>query len=426
MKAKKFTAAFFLSMIVIFMCLTPVSLVIKQVNKKAEAENEERILSIFKSSIDWEKLYPFDEYAYKHDEIPQNDSNKETLFSYVKRKIDDYSSKYFIGRLKAIEAAKTYEETLGWNIVSVYEYNGVTKLHDGYLTGINPKADPSSNAASVIDLADWCNNKDIDFLYINAPNKICASDDADVSGTLDFSNQNADKFLELLNEGGVRAYDLRKILHQDGIKHHEAFFITDHHWKPETGLWAAKHILEFLRNDYAWNIDPEILNPDKFEHVVYPEWFLGSQGKKFMLSRTKPDDFTMLYPKYDTMLHYEIPDRNIDLSGDFSVVYNMPSVSSKDYYHKNPYGAYNRGNHALTKIHSRLSSNDRRILVLHDSFGNCVVPFLALSIGHTEEIDLRSFNGSVRKYIEVNHPDAVAVMYYSAVTGGNSKMYDFR
>ena len=269
MKAQKFTAVFFLSITLIFMFLAPTSLVMKKIDKRIQERAEaQKVINAVKAGIDWAKLYPFEEYDDKYHETYQVHIDSETPFTYVKKRIDDYTSKSLLCRMTAVEAAKTYEELINWNIASVYEYNGVTKLRDGFLTGITGSADISPKAASIINFADWSRNKGIDFLYVNAPFKICIHEDQDITGILDFSNQNADRFLRRLSTAGVTNYDLRKILHAEGMKHHEAFYRTDHHWKTETGLWASRHILQFLRDNYGWNVEPEILNPDKFEHVV--------------------------------------------------------------------------------------------------------------------------------------------------------------
>ena len=429
MKAEKFTTIFFLSVIVIFMCLVPVSLAVKQVNKRIEAEKNR---NTFKSSIHWAKLYPFDEYDTKHDQVHQGSFNPEKLFSYVKAKIDEYSSNYLIVSMQAIEAAKTYEDAIGWNIASAYEYNGVTKLYDGYLTGITASRDVVPNAEAVIDFAGYCRDKGIEFFYVNAPCKVCVSEDKNISGILDFSNQNADRFLGLLGNAGIKTYDLRKILHLEGMNHHEAFFRTDHHWKPETGLWAAKHILEFLRDDYGWDIDPEILASERFKYVIYPEWFLGSQGKKVTHTRTKPDDFTMIYPAFTTNIHYEIPSIGLNTSGDFTVTYNMREIEPKDYYNKNMFSAYNHGRSPLTRLENISAKNNRKIMLIYDSFSNAVIPFLALAIKNVSSIDLRQFTGSLKKYIDMNTPDLIMVVYNSDFPGQtislntHTGMYDFR
>ena len=67
------------------------------------------------------------------------------------------------------------------------------------------------------------------------------------------------------------------------------------------------------------------------------------------------------------------------------------------------------------------------MLILKDSFGRVVVPFLAMSMKHVKVLDIRYFNGSVKKYIEENKPTAVVVLYHAGVfIKENKALWDFR
>ena len=427
MKTQKFIAVIFLSTVIFFLCLGVVSYIAKKTNDFVNYDEEK----IAAPNIDWAKLYPFDDADVPHDNTEENPIEK--IFSHIKEKCEEYSSTRLLGFYHAAVAAKSYEELIGWNMAAVNGYNPVIKLNDGYLSGLAASRDVSENAEAVKELNDFCRDLGIEYTYINLPVKICISEDKDISGILDFSNKNADRLLDAIGRAGVKYYDFRKILHSDGIKHHEAFFRTDHHWRQETGMWAAKHILGILRDDYGWKVDPELLNPDRFDHKIDPEWFLGSQGKKITLARTKPDDFTMLYPKFRTLIRFEVLSRGIDTSGDFAVTYEMRHVERKDYYALNPYAAYKYADRPLTRIHNLLNHDGRKILFIHDSVSNCVIPFVGLGIEYTDEIDLRHFTGSLQTYIKASRPDIVITAYYSSIPGRtraaeypNNKFYDFR
>ena len=407
MKPERFTVGIFLCVIMGMMMLAVWSLAVKQAAKLTEKQEVK---------IDWEKLYPFDD-CWTH----SAESEKESLYEYVKRKLEEYTSKYFRGYHNIVEASRRYEDIVRWNMVSVFDYNAVVRLKDGYLTTYTANLDVATDAESVKNFADFCTERGINFLYINFPTKVCVSEDKEICGVLDFANQNADKFLAMLKESGVRNYDFRKNLHEAGKNHHESFFVTDHHWKPETGLWVAGEILRLLRDDLKWDIEPEILSPGNFDCVKYYGWFLGSEGKKVTLARAKPDDFTMIYPKFTASLRFEVPALEINLSGNFSIIYNMEGVETRDYYGKNPYAAYIYGDNPLSVIENMSSTNSKRLLIIHESMSNCVIPFVALGVRHIDAVDLRHFTGSIRKFADTVRPDAVIVMYYAAVPGRGLK-----
>ena len=143
------------------------------------------------------------------------------------------------------------------------------------------------------------------------------------------------------------------------------------------------------------------------------------------MSRADPEDITLIYPQEKLLLNFRVPTQSLDLTGDFSVIYAMKHIERKDYYHANPYAAYKYADQPLTQTHNLLNHNKKRILIVHDSFTNCVIPFLALGIEYVDEIDLRAFTGSLKRFIADNKPDAMAVMYNSQVPG-RTDMFDFR
>lgn len=410
MKMKKVTAVFFLAVVMGFMCLSFVSYGMKK-TRDLSAKNE----TTKEIVIDWAKLYPFSEEGAFRERAGNNIS--KSLYDFVQEKCEEYTSKKLLGFHNMLKVERKYESLIGWNIALITDYNGVVKLSDDYFTTFAVRRNVKENAEAVVDFARYCEGNGMGFFYGNFPVKVCKYEDADVSGELDFANQNADEFLELLGRNEVKYYDFRKLLHNDGMNHHESFFRTDHHWKPETGLWAAKHILQILKDDYGWDTDPEILAPDKFKYVIYPEWFLGSQGKKVTLSRAKPEDFTLIYPDYETKIICEIPCLELNISGDFNITYGMEDITRKDYYEKDPFHAYNHGRRDFVRLTNGCAKNNKKLLLIDDSFCNAVTPFLALGIRQVEAIDLRQFTGSIKSFIDQHKPDLVAVLYSGAPGG---------
>ncbi len=380
-------------------------------------------------TLDWKAMYPFEE-----DGINTADENsgeeKTTLFQKInykilhavntrKSKIESYATEKMLGYMYFIEAARKYDALINWNITPVSEYNNIIELSDGYFSGLVEKRDVTHSAQNTIELADFCNKNNIKFLYVSAPAKMCRYEDSDISGKLDFVNQNADEFFKILKSANVDYLDLRENLHNENMAHHAAFFKTDHHWRPETGLWAARHILELIRDKYKYDVEPSLLNPENFETVTYPKWFLGSQGKKMTLSRAEPEDFNLLYPKYPVSIrHEDIPSR-IDVTGDFNIMYGMNLFKERDYYASSTYNAYPGG--IMSSYYNNLANNKIKILLLKDSFGQVVIPFLLLGIAQLDVLDLREFTGSVQTYVQKNKPDLVITLYTIGMIGSKNE-----
>jgi hypothetical protein len=397
-------------------------------------------------SINWAELYPFDDSKCNLHITETAESLNSTNVSALSNRvyhitstvegiteqIDTYTTDLLVFYSKILEGSYAYEKYIGWNFASFGEYNGVVQLSDGYLTSYVSKKDTAQQYESLSELNDFCKNEGIDFLYVQAPYKISEYDDTDVSGTVDFSNQNADALLVQLDDAGIDYYDIRETIHENNLYNHDLFYRTDHHWKATTGLWAAQNILAYCNENYGWNADLSLLDAEQFDYVTYEDWFLGSQGKKVTLSRCQPDDFTLLYPKYDVSFHYYIPTKEIDTIGDYSVVYDMSEIEDCDYYNKNPYGGCNYGEQPLIQIENQLTADDHKILIISDSFSDCMISCLALAERYIDCIDLRRFNGSLKAYIEESQPDIVMIMYTAGAVGGdidystNTDTFDFR
>jgi hypothetical protein len=406
-------------------------------------QDEEDTNAVSVPSIDWAALYPFDDSksnlnieessSTTNVSALRNGLNRITsIVTDIEEKIDAYTNYHLIFYSKILESSYAYEKFIGWNYASVGEYNGVVQLSDGYLTSFVSKKDTSQQYEAISELNDFCGEEGIDFLYIQAPCKVSEYDDTDVSGTVDFSNQNIDELLAKLENAGIDYYDIRETIHENNLYNHDLFYRTDHHWTTTTGLWAAQNILAYCNENYGWNAELSRLDAGQFDYVTYEDWFLGSQGKKVTLSICQPDDFTLLYPKYDTSFRYYVPAEGIDTIGDYSVVYNMSQIEECDYYNKNPYIGCNYGNQPLIQIENLLSADEHKILIISDSFSDCMISCLALAEKDVDSIDVRSFTGSIKTYIEESQPDIVMVMYTATKAGGDidysthTDLFDFR
>ncbi len=419
MKTRKLYVILFFG-IIIFVMIFAVSAITKKTAKRG-----------YDRFYGWKLLYPFEDEEPENADTASQESSLIEAIEYFKGKISSLTTDELPYYHNFVETARRYEEFINWNMAPALEYNPVIKRDDDYLLGLTKSMDILDSVKSTVELADFCAKKGVTFFYVGIPTKTCKYEDADLSGILDFSNQNGDRFLRGLEENHVKYYDLRKILHNEGMNHHELFFRTDHHWKPEAGLWAAEHILEFLRDDYGWNVKPELLNPENFDSVIYTEWFLGSQGKKLTLAKTKPDNITLFYPKFKTLFNYDVPDLNVNRTGSFDVFYFMEQIEPKDYYNSDPYHAYMHSDYSLARIRNELSDNDKNILIIRDSFGKVLTPFLALGVNNIHEMDLRQFNGSLRTYINSEKIDAVIITYGLwgigfTVFKPHQELYDFR
>lgn len=374
-----------------------------------------------KVSIWWEELYPFVESRSNVKGAPKSPgtnvgSSISKIIEYVKNGVTFYATDHLVGYKKIAQSARAYESAIQWNYASSSGYNGVVRGFDGEIIPIGSYSRTlKEDADEVRSLAEFCQARDIPFLYINIPNKSCKFVDADVSGVIDYSNQNADQFLDYLSSWGVENYDLRTYLHDEGLDHHKLFYKMDTHWTTPTAIWATRKIASILNEKHGFSFDLNLLDDKNLKSTIYPKCFVGSFGRKLLFNVT-PDDFILTSPKYKTDFHYEVKSLEIDADGDFSILYDA-DVTPPEYIY---------GVQALETVQNKLIENQSRVLLVHDSFGNYLVPFLALGLRQVDSIDLRGFTGSVKSYVQEERPDLVIVIYTQTKYSGSDRPYLFK
>lgn len=295
--------------------------------------------------------------------------------------------------------------------------NDVVKLDNGVLSFVIQKTDDlKTKAEKILTLNNHLHSKGIDLLYVQLPFKINKLDKELPTGVYDFSNENADTMVSELKNKNISAFDLREEIVKDGLDHYSLFFRTDHHWKPETGLWAAGKISEKLNTDFCFNIDLKLLEIKNFSSKLYKDYFLGSQGKRVGKYYAGTDDFTLLLPTYKTGMncaYNRISGEWLLKKGSFKDSWIFSENLEKiDYFDINAYASYSGGDYSLTISKNNLISG-KKILILRDSYTDALAPFLSLAAcNELRTIDPRYFTGSITDYIDEFNPDIVLMLYY--------------
>lgn len=305
----------------------------------------------------------------------------------------------------------------------------VIKLNNGMLSFVLQKSKSlQEKADKTADLDAHLKSEGISLLYVQLPFKIDRLDNELPTGVYDYSNENSDTMLSSLKSRGVATFDLREEIVKDKLDWYSLFFRTDHHWKPETGLWAAGKISEKLNSNYGFNIDMTLLDKSKFSTKIYENWFLGSQGKRVGQYYAGTDNFTLLLPKYKTdftFTCYRVGGRNFTKTGSYENTWIFKdSLEKIDYFNINTYAVYSGGDYPLSVCTNHLLAG-KKILLLRDSYTNTLAPFLSLAAcKELRTIDPRHFKGSITGYIDEFKPDIVLMLYYPTALS-NSMFFKF-
>lgn len=304
--------------------------------------------------------------------------------------------------------------------------NERVKLDNGHLSYLYEKTDFSLDVLQMTKLSEKQKARGKHFLFVIAPNQNPKNRDILPAGYAEYSNQDADEMASRLRANGVSVLDLRDELINDGISWEDAFFVADHHWKPETGFWAyAKIIKRFEEMGVIEPADPKLTDIGEYNQTVYEDWFVGSSGIRTGYLYSGLDDFTLITPKFKTDLTYSnVPD-TVMKRGSFDNVALGGAVAQKDYFNYGPYSIYGNGDQAFKRYTNPDAGADIKLLSIGDSFSNVPFAFLPLAIGRCDELDMRYYDGDFASYYAQYAPDAVLVLINAGTLSQENTHYDF-
>lgn len=292
--------------------------------------------------------------------------------------------------------------------------DGTVRLKDGSLGLFAPEAQAlEEKAQNIKALEAELKALGSDLLYIQLLGKIKQDDFLLPKGLKDFENSNADDLLAALENKGVKSFDLRKDFGEKGKDYSSLFYRTDHHWKVETGLRAARITAENLNEDFDFGMDTDCLKRENFKEESYDKIFLGSLGKRVGLLYAGSDDFALLTPAYETNFgcKYHMANGNTILKeGSFEEAWIFKENLKRDYFSANVYATYAGGSMPLIKCENKLIKG-KKLLVLADSFADTLLPFLSIGCQSLVIVDPRLYEGDLAELTARERPDLTLIIY---------------
>lgn len=389
-------------------------------------------------SIDWAAQYPFEEREDADGEESvstdsMTDADMDTSVGAqlrkkvlsAEQKVDFYATDLLTGYQSFVDARYRVDDFIGWKQNSSTE--DVIEMENGYLTGPSAKVeeqDIKKIADSLSDFGNYLSEQGIPLYYVNCGSKVNPADKelTEEDAAREYSNENADALLQALRGKKVHTIDMRQYMLVDG-KWYDRYYITDPHWTTETGLWCAGIIADELNRSADFAFDKAYFNIDSYEVTTYPNFWLGSYGRKLRLGEESLESYSCILPKFETDFTIDVPTRNIHKEGAYAEsLYNMELLEQiKEYedtdwfWKPTAYETTTWENDALGIIKNRLDNenSDKKILIIQDSFGWYTATYLACDAGEVHMIHLTNFNGSIRSYVNEIEPDAVIVLYNS-------------
>lgn len=285
----------------------------------------------------------------------------------------------------------------------VQDQNG--HLHYTYF-GVGPK-DTSQLVEKLTEYKDSIHNADTKFVYLMTPDKVIPGYTMfDLGLPYHYANETADLFLENLSAKNINYVDFRETMEQSGINPSDLFYKTDHNWKVETAFWAFGELLDQLENQFGEMFEQKEYYTDitNYNTIQYTNSFLGSMARKTGILYSGVDDFTLIYPKFQTDYSYKasIYNYSIETKGRFEqalIQLDMLRYHGGKYDDEgDKYESYLYGTKGIAHISNKLKPDAPKVLIVKDSFMTPLASFLSTVCSDIYLVDPRYYNGSIIEY----------------------------
>ncbi|WP_027624404.1 DHHW family protein [Clostridium lundense] len=322
---------------------------------------------------------------------PLEQKPKFSLHSLVKGKFISNFEKYIADQFPFrdfwIGVKSEGERTLGKK-----ENNEVYLGKDNYLIQKfkKPENDSLNNRVKAINSFDL-SNPHMNKYFMLVPNSIKI-----LENKLPSYAPNTDQlaYIDKIKKGlnkNIKFIDIYNTLYSK--KNEYIFYKTDHHWTSKGAYYSYEKTGEYM------GFVPH--NNNYFNVKKVTDSFYGSLYSKSGFRHLTPDSIEIYLPKENDVQSVYYSDTNKK----FNSIYFMDNLDKKD-----KYTIFLNGNHPLVKINTNVKNN-KKLLVIKDSYANCFIPFL---MGHYSEIymvDLRYYNEDINTLIKDNNIDNSLILY---------------
>lgn len=310
------------------------------------------------------------------------------------------------------------QRLLGRHLIEDRLFTHMARNDDDQITTLPSKKELDTFKTKILTIDRAAKANGAKSLYVQAPFKVMPGENGLPHGTKTYANENADSVIEFLEENGIDTFDLRTELQKSGMSQEEIFFKTDHHWTVDAAFFSFFKLTEKLYEDYDFCTREQMefhTNPLNYYKFEMKDCFLGTWGRRTGRSYVGLDDFNYYVPAYYTNFDFTNADGDdtLHLNNDFynTVMRRKYVEEDEDGIETNRYAVYLGGYTKETIAVNNTLDSDKKLLIIHDSFGFPLSSFMCLTAKETRILDTRNYKDSVKTYIEEYKPDIVLYIF---------------
>ncbi len=303
---------------------------------------------------------------------------------------ESYKSDQFAGRDLWVFLKTNVDLLLGKR-----ESNGVFKGKDGYLLEDIASPDPDQLEENLKAMVEFSSDhSNVPFYMLLVPN--AANILSDKLPNLAVTEDQQEQFEDIKKalSGEYVWVDAQKVLRKH--KDEEIYYHTDHHWTTLGANYVYQELAKYMELDTskAPELKPYAVTAD-FNGTLSATSGYKSGYKEpiYIYSAKKAKDETEVVVNYT------------DEQKKTATLYDRAKLEGRD-----KYAVFFGGNFSMMDIRTTADSTDRLLLV-KDSYANCLIPFLVPYYREIIVIDPRYYYGDIYQVMEENKITSVLFLY---------------
>ena len=171
------------------------------------------------------------------------------------------------------------------------------------------------------------------------------------------------------------------------------FYKTDHHWTSDGAYQAFLELADSIKLKIKENY---------YERRLVSDSFLGTLSSKVGYYNGVPDKIYVYLPK---TANDEVVVSYIEEKTKSPSLYDTSKLETK-----NQYELFLKGNHPLVKIKTT-AKNTKTLLIVKDSYANCLVPFLTPFFSNIILLDPRYYFEDIYELVELENVTDMLYLY---------------
>lgn len=308
------------------------------------------------------------------------------------KSFEKYISDQFPLRDFLIGVKSTVEKSIGKK-----ESNGVFLGKEGYLLQDFKSPNDKTINETVKSINTFVkSSKSINTYFMLVPTSIKVYEDK----LPDFTSIDDElKYINIMKEKlDKKVYFVPTYEKLNSKKHEYIYYKTDHHWTTTGAYYGYETLGKYM------GFTP--IKKDYFNIKNLSNNFLGSLYSKGGFRNIKPDTIQSFVPKNIQNINYEV--LYSDTFKTLNSFYNKDKLNEKD-----KYAVFFDSNHPLVKVKTKIDDTikNKKLLVIKDSYANCLVPFLTSHYGEIYMVDLRYYDQNINELIKSEGIEDTLILY---------------